>query len=143
MSMKLTRGEFVGLAYANDDELREFAEEILAENAKLREEVNHLKKGDVLHVLTDQELAERQKHEREMQASIKALDDENAKLKVDVERMFQANVEKNNEILGLLADNAELRELLVEVLHELDKVEKNVSHGWFWEAARELGVEGN
>lgn len=37
MSMKLTCGEFVGLAYANDDELREFAEEILAENAKLRE----------------------------------------------------------------------------------------------------------
>jgi hypothetical protein len=34
--MKLTCGEFVGLAYANDDELREFAEEILAENAKLR-----------------------------------------------------------------------------------------------------------
>ena len=37
MSMKLTCGEFVGFAYANDDELREFAEEILAENAKLRE----------------------------------------------------------------------------------------------------------
>ena len=37
MSMKLTRGDFIGLAYANDDELREFAEEILAENAKLRE----------------------------------------------------------------------------------------------------------
>ena len=35
--MKLTRGEFVGLAYANDDELREFVEELLAENAKLRE----------------------------------------------------------------------------------------------------------
>lgn len=34
--MKLRCGEFVGLAYANDDELREFAEEILAENAKLR-----------------------------------------------------------------------------------------------------------
>lgn len=37
MSMKVTCGEFVGLAYASDDELREFAEEILAENAKLRE----------------------------------------------------------------------------------------------------------
>lgn len=35
--MKLTRGEFVGLAYANDDELREFTEEILAENDRLRE----------------------------------------------------------------------------------------------------------
>lgn len=37
MSMRLTCGDFVGLAYANDDELREFAEEILAKNAKLRE----------------------------------------------------------------------------------------------------------
>lgn len=37
MSMKVTCGEFVGLAYASDDELREFAEEILAENAKLRD----------------------------------------------------------------------------------------------------------
>lgn len=43
MSMKLTCGEFVGLAYANDDELREFAEEILAENAKLRELVRGLR----------------------------------------------------------------------------------------------------
>ena len=42
MSMKLTCGEFVGLAYANDDELREFAEEILAENAKLRELVSDM-----------------------------------------------------------------------------------------------------
>ena len=36
MSMKLRCGEFVGLAYASDDELREFAEEILADNVKLR-----------------------------------------------------------------------------------------------------------
>ena len=42
MSMKLTCGEFVGLAYANDDELREFAEEILAENAKLRKLVREM-----------------------------------------------------------------------------------------------------
>jgi len=35
----------------------------------------------------------------------------NAKLKADVERMFQANVEKNNEVLKLLEDNAKLREL--------------------------------
>lgn len=69
------------------------------------------------------------------------VDAENAKLKADAERMFQANVEKNNEVLELLGDNAKLRELLVEVLHELDKAEENVSHGWFWEAARELRVE--
>ena len=56
-------------------------DDLAAENAKLREEVRYLKKGDVLHVLTDQEFAEQQKHEREMQASIKALDDENKKLR--------------------------------------------------------------
>ena len=52
-----------------------------AENAKLREQIHLLKKGDILHVLTDQELAEQQRHEREMQASITALDDENAELR--------------------------------------------------------------
>lgn len=46
-----------------------------AENAKLCEEARYLKKGDVLHVLTDQELAEQQRRERETQASIAALDD--------------------------------------------------------------------
>lgn len=59
----------------------ENARMIMAENAKLREQIHWLKKGDILHVLTDQEFAEQQKHEREMQASIKALDDENAKLR--------------------------------------------------------------
>jgi len=42
MSMKLTCGEFVGLAYASEDELREFTEEILDENAKLRAERDHM-----------------------------------------------------------------------------------------------------
>ena len=51
------------------------------ENEKLREQNRYLMKGDLLHVLTDQELAEQQRREREMQASIKALDDENAKLR--------------------------------------------------------------
>lgn len=60
---------------------RAVRDQLQAENDRLREEVRHLKKGDVLHVLTDQELAEQQKHEREMQASINALDDENAKLR--------------------------------------------------------------
>lgn len=39
------------------------------------------------------------------------------------------------------AENAKLRELVSEVLHELDKAEPDVTHGWFCEAARELGVE--
>ena len=42
MSMKLTCGEFIGLAYANEDELREFTEEILAENKKLRELIRYI-----------------------------------------------------------------------------------------------------
>ena len=56
-------------------------ERLKRENAKLREQIHWLKKGDVLHVLTDQELADQLKHEREMQASIDALEDENAKLR--------------------------------------------------------------
>lgn len=63
------RGFEVGLAMRAD------------ENAKLREQNRYLMKGDLLHVLTDQELAEQQRREREMQASIKALDAENAKLR--------------------------------------------------------------
>ena len=43
-----------------------------------------------------------------------AIEAENAKLKADAERMFQANVEKNNEVLGLLAENAKLLELLLD-----------------------------
>lgn len=46
-----------------------------------------------------------------------------------------------SEYRKLKTENAKLRELLVEVLHELDKAEPDVTHGWFWEAARELGVE--
>ena len=42
---------------------------------------------------------------------VDALQAENAKLKADMERMFQANVEKNNEVLKLLGNNAKLREL--------------------------------
>lgn len=59
-----------------------------AENAKLREQIRWLKRGDVLHVLTDQELTDQQKHEREMQASITALDAENAKLRELCEDML-------------------------------------------------------
>ena len=47
---------------------------------RLKEQIHWLEQGDILHVLTDQELADQKKHEREMLASINALDDENAKL---------------------------------------------------------------
>ena len=61
--------------------LDEHVASIETENAKLREQIHWLKQGDILHVLTDQELADQQKHEREMQASIDALDKDNAKLR--------------------------------------------------------------
>lgn len=64
------------------EDVLEYLPAIEAENDRLREEIHWLKRGDVLHVLTDQELAEQQKREREMQASITALDEENAKLRV-------------------------------------------------------------
>ena len=37
MSMKVTRGEFVGVEKMGEDELRDLAHELLSENAKLRE----------------------------------------------------------------------------------------------------------
>lgn len=46
-----------------------------------------------------------------------------------------------NERDGLKAENAKLRELAKDALHELDKAEPSASHGWFWEAASELGIE--
>ncbi len=52
-----------------------------AETERLSEEVRYLKKGDVLHVLTDQEYIDQCERERLMQASIDALDKENAKLR--------------------------------------------------------------
>lgn len=58
------------------------------DNAKLREQIHWLKQGDILHVLTDQELADQQKHEREVQASITALDDENDELRKLVRDMW-------------------------------------------------------
>lgn len=58
---------------------------------RLKEQVHWLKKGDVLHVLTDQEFADQQKREREMQASIAALEEENAKLDC-IRRSLHADV---------------------------------------------------
>lgn len=60
-----------------------------AENERLSEEIHYLKKGDILHVLTDQEFAEQQKHEREMQASIKALDDYSERMHELAKELFR------------------------------------------------------
>ena len=49
--------------------------------AELREQIHWLKKGDILHVLTDQEYIDQCERERLMQVSIDALDKENAKLR--------------------------------------------------------------
>ena len=76
-------------------------------------------KGDLLHVLTDQEFAEQQKREREMQASIKALDDENAKLRELVRFMWLA------DYAGHFSTMPELQEHQAVV----------------WQRMRELGVE--
>lgn len=69
-------------------------ERLKAENAKLKEHVRWLKKGDVLHVLTDQELADQLKHEREMRASITALDDENVKLR-ELVKLYAKAIEED------------------------------------------------
>ena len=59
----------------------ELMDTLAAENAKLREQIHWLKKGDILHVLTDQEYIDQCERERLMQVSIDALDKENAKLR--------------------------------------------------------------
>lgn len=78
MSMKLTCGEFVGLAYANDDELREFAEEILAENAKLRDELAKWERLTANIELPEYPITE---------FKPKDLERENAKLREQMERL--------------------------------------------------------
>ena len=55
--------------------------ELVAENDKLREQIHWLKKGDLLHVLTDQEYIDQCEREQLMQVSIDALDKENAQLR--------------------------------------------------------------
>lgn len=57
------------------------ASNLESENAKLREQIHWLKKGDILHVLTDQEYIDQCERERLMQVSIDALDKENDKLR--------------------------------------------------------------
>ena len=102
------RGFEVGLAMRTD------------ENAKLREQNRYLMKGDLLHVLTDQELAEQQRREREMQASIKALDAENVKLRELVRFMWLADYAGHFSTLPELQEHQavvwhRMRELVVEV----------------------------
>lgn len=127
-------------------------ERLAEENDRLREEVHYLKKGDVLHVLTDQELAEQQKHEREMRASIKALDDENAKLREEFDKM---DVWHSKELLAAIGENAELRELVRVMAYcmqqgrDCDGCAANGADGvvtapsgcdWLRDRMRELGV---
>lgn len=64
-------------------------QEVLEENAKLREQIHWLKKGDILHVLTDQEYIDQCERERLMQVSIDALDKENAKLRELIRELFR------------------------------------------------------
>lgn len=93
--------------------------ELERENAKLREQIHWLKKGDILHVLTDQEYIDQCERERLMQVSIDALDKENAKL----------------------------RELVMELYDELDAATQYDAGGGrgvvyeFADRMRELGIE--
>ena len=61
------------------------------ENAKLREQIHWLKKGDILHVLTDQEYIDQCEREHLMQVSIDALDKENAKLRELMSELYQCS----------------------------------------------------
>lgn len=69
--------------------------ELERENAKLLEQIHWLKKGDILHVLTDQEYIDQCERERLMQVSIDALDKENAKLRELVADMCKAFMHGN------------------------------------------------
>lgn len=62
-------------------ELRGSVHRERAEADRLREQIHWLKKGDILHVLTDQEYFNQCERERLMQVSIDALDKDNAKLR--------------------------------------------------------------
>jgi hypothetical protein len=61
--------------------LRRQVDSLQAENTKLREQIHWLKKGDILHVLTDQEYIDQCERERLMQVGIDALDKENSRLR--------------------------------------------------------------
>ncbi len=75
--------------------------DLKTEDAELREQIHWLKKGDILHVLTDQEYIDQCERERLMQVSIDALDKENAKLvmKLNAEHLVRQNVERENDRL--------------------------------------------
>lgn len=91
MSDKLTHDIAVMVRLIKDesDRVRDERDQLKAENDKLREQVRWLKNGDILHVLTDLEFEEQQKHEREVQASITALDDENKQLRELCEYLWE------------------------------------------------------
>ena len=128
------------MSYASDaliDALTRENEQIKSENTKLRNELED-QEG------YDQMLRDRLRQQTEL--CVKA-EDENKRLCNERERLFQANVEKNGEILRLLEENAKLRELVKEAL----MANKG---GTFWEYfdpysfwarwrkdAHELGIE--
>lgn len=74
----MTDKEYIGVT-AN--QLAKIASDLKAENSKLREQIHWLERGDIMHVLTDQEYIDQCERERLMQVSIDALDAENAKLR--------------------------------------------------------------
>lgn len=90
--------------------------ELKDENAKLREQIHWLKKGDILHILTDQEYFDQCERERLMQETIDAYDDENTKLRDLVRDIWDA--------------------------YRCEEAAPNVAKHWH-DRMRELGIEVN
>lgn len=97
------------------------------ENAKLREQIHWLKKGDILHVLTDQECIDQCERERLMQVSIDALDKDNAKLRELVQDMwfwhYEGHIDSESQERQMLHIDAviqRMRELGVDTGDAID-----------------------
>lgn len=91
------------------DALTHENEQIKSENTKLRNDLED-QEG------YDQMLRDRLRQQTEL--CVKA-EDENKRLCNERERLFQANVEKNGEILRLLEDNAKLGKLAAKMARAL------------------------
>ena len=59
--------------------------------SEFREAEFEVRNGDIIHTYDDPSYLELLKHEREIQASITALDDENAKLRELVRHLYMCN----------------------------------------------------
>lgn len=110
---------------------------LLAENAKLREQIHWLKKGDILHVLTDQEYIDQCERERLMQVSIDALDKENAKLRELAERAWKTAERLCQAFDGPCSDDG----VTIYKPCPMGERDEECVYGQLQRELRELGVE--